>query len=229
MLYSDLKARIKSLVEDDDGEFVTDSYLQPKVAMAYDDLYNKLRMTGAQFDESVVELINVPAGTSDLSAYFASGKELELLLNPAKNGFDWKLTGQDATNYTEARLVSKVPDVQAGQFITSFEWRKGNIYFTPITSAVDIRIRGEFLFSTLKADADPVQAGINVGNALVYWTAALIGIVRGNPQWEKSYQFKGDVAFDDIAIMLTKADQAKVQRVGRTSRRRSRHRGYTIR
>lgn len=229
MLYSDLKARIKSLVEDDDGEFATDSYLQPKVAMAYDDLYNKLRMTGAQFDESVVELINVPAGTSDLGAYFASGKELELLLNPSKNGFDWKFTGLDSTNYRTVNLVSKIPDVQAGQIIRSFEWRKGNLYFTPITAAVDIRIRGEFLFSALKADADPVQAGINVGNVLVYWTAALIGIVRGNPQWEKSYQFKGDVAFDDIAIMLTKADQAKVQRVGRTSRRRSRNRGYTIR
>jgi hypothetical protein len=227
MLYSDLKARIRSLVEDDGAEFSTDDYLQPKVAMAYDDLYNKLRMTGAQFDESVVELTNVKAGLSDLGDYFASGKELELLLNPKI--FEWKLTGQDATNYTEARLVSKVPDVQAGQFITSFEWRKGNIYFTPITAAVDIRIRGEFLFSALKEDANPIQAGINVGHVLVYWAASLIGIVRGNPQWEKSYQFKGDVAFDDIAIMLTKADQAKVQRVGRTSRRRLRNRGYTIR
>jgi hypothetical protein len=229
MLYSDLKARIRSLVEDDGAEFSTDDYLQPKVAMAYDDLYNKLRMTGAQFDESVVELTNVKAGLSDLGDYFASGKELELLLNPAKNGFDWKLTGLDPINYRTARLVSKVPDVQAGQFITSYEWRKGNIYFTPVTAAVDIRIRGEFLFSALKEDANPVQAGINVGNVLVYWTCAMIGIARGNPQWEKSYQFKGDVAFDDIAIMLTKADQAKVQRVGRTSRRRSRNRGYVIR
>jgi hypothetical protein len=227
MLYSDLKARIRSLVEDDDAEFAKDEYLQPKVAMAYDDLYNKLRMTGAQFDESVVELINVKAGLSDLGDYFASGTELELLLNPKI--FEWKLTGQDATNYTEARLVSKVPDVQAGQFITSYEWRKGNLYFTPVTAAVDIRIRGEFLFSALKEDANPVQAGINVGNVLVYWTCAMIGIARGNPQWEKSYQFKGDVAFDDIAIMLTKANQAKVQRVGRTSRRRSRNRGYVIR
>jgi hypothetical protein len=229
MLYSDLKARIRDLVDDSEAEFAKDDYLQSKVAIAYDDLYNKLRMTGAQFDESVVELINVPVGTSDLGAYFASGKELELLLNPSIDGFDWKLTGLDPTNYRTARLVSKVPDVQAGQFITSFEWRKGNLYFTPITSAVDIRIRGEFLFSALKADADPIQAGINVGNVIAYWTAALIGIVRGNPQWEKSYQFKGDSAFDDIAIMLTKADQAKVQRVGRTSRRRSRNRGYIIR
>lgn len=229
MLYSDLKARVRSLVEDPDSEFTTDAYLQDKVAMAYDDLYNKLRMTGAQFDESVVELTNVIAGASDLGAYFASGKELEMLLKPAQDGFDWKLTGLDATNYRPARMVSKLPDVQAGQLIRSFEWRKGNLYFTPVTTAVDIRIRGEFLFSALKADADPIQAGINVGNVLAYWTAALIGIVRGNPQWEKSYQFKGDLAFDDIAIMLTKADQAKVQRVGRTSRRRSRSRGYSIR
>lgn len=229
MLYSDLKTRIRSLVEDQDAEFTTDSYLQDKVGMAYDDLYNKLRMTGAQFDESVVELTNIPAGTSDLGAYFASGKELEMLLNPSKNGFDWKLTGLDSTNYRNVSMVSKIPDVQASQIIRSFEWRKGNLYFTPVATPVDIRIRGEFLFSALKTDADPIQAGINVGNVIVYWTAVLIGIARGNPQWEKSYQFKGDQAFDDIAIMLTKADQAKVLRVGRTSRRRSRSRGYTIR
>jgi hypothetical protein len=222
MLYSDLKARIRDLVEDSAAEFATDDYLQNKVAMAYDDLYNKLRMSGAQFDESVIELVNVPAGTSDLGAYFASGKELELLLNPAHNGFDWKLTGTDLTNYQPVALVEKIPDVLPGQIITSYEWRKGNLYFTPVTAAVDIRIRGEFLFSALKEDANPIQAGINVGNVLTYWVSALIGIVRGNPQWEKSYQFKGDLAFDDIAIMLTKANMAKVKRVARMSRRRSR-------
>lgn len=222
MLYSDLKTRIRDLVEDSAAEFATDDYLQNKVAMSYDDLYNKLRMTGAQFDESVVELINVPAGISDLGAYFASGKELELLLNPVHNGFDWKLTGLDVTNYQPVALVQKIPDVLPGQLITSYEWRKGNLYFTPVTAAVDIRIRGEFLFSALKEDANPIQAGINVGNVLTYWVSALIGIARGNPQWEKSYQFKGDLAFDDIAIMLTKANQAKVQRVARMSRRRSR-------
>lgn len=222
MLYSDLKARIRDLVDDPTGEVNTDDYLQAKVALSYDDLYNELRMTGAQFDQSVVELINVPAGASDLGAFFASGKPLETLLNPEI--FEWKLTGLDPTNYKEARLVNKVPDVQPSQFIQSWEWRKGNIYLTPVTAAVDIRIRGEFLFSALKVDADPIQAGINVGNVIAYWTASLIGIVRGNPQWEKSYQLKGDRALDNIAIMLTKADQAKVVRVGRMSRRRRHHR-----
>jgi hypothetical protein len=223
MLYSDLKSQIRDLVEDPASEFATDDYLQNKVAIVYNDLYNKLRMTGAQFDESVVELINVPAGTADLGAFFASGQPLELLLNVSPNGFDWKLTGLDATNYQPAGLVSKIPDVQPGQVILSYEWRKGNLYFTPVTAAVDIRIRGEFLFSALKTDTDPIQAGINMGNVLTYWTCALIGIVRGNPQWEKSYQFKGDLAFDDIAIMLTKANLAKVFRVGRMSRRRNRN------
>src|ERR1700761_1841999 len=142
MIYSDLKARIRDLVDDPDGEFATDDYLQSKVALAYDDLYNALRMTGAQFDETVVELINVQLGTSELSAYFASGKPLETLLNPKY--FEWKLTGLDPTNYVEARLVDRVPDVQPNQWIAKWEWRKGNIFFTPVTTAVDIRIRGEF-------------------------------------------------------------------------------------
>lgn len=222
MLYSDLKARIQDLVDDPGGEFCTAEYMQAKVAQTYDDLYNKLRMTGAQFDESVVELTNIKAGTSDLGDYFAPGKELEMLLNPSI--FEWKLTGLDSTNYVEARLVGKIPDVQPNQYIGAYEWRKGNIYFTPVTAAVDIRIRGEFLFSALKEDANPIEAGKNVGNVLTYWTCALIGIVRGNPQWEKSYQFKGDLAFDDIAIMLTKADQGKILRVGRMSRRRTHRR-----
>jgi len=217
MLYSDLKARIRDLVDDPSGEYTTDDYLLNKVAVVYDDLYNDLRSTGAQFDESVVELINVTAGTPDLGAYFASGKDLEMLLNPTR--MDAKLTGLDPINYLQVTLTSRLEDLQPGATIGAFEWRRGNIYITPATAAMDIRIRGEFLFSALKEDADPIEVGKNMGSYLAYKAASLIGIVRGNPQWEKSYGLLGDRAFDSIAIQIVKADQGKVKRVGRVSRR----------
>jgi len=217
MDYTTLKSRIRDLVDDPAAEYTSDDYLQNKVAQVYDDLYDKLRMTGAQFDEQVLELLNVPAGTSDLSNYGLSGKPLELLLNPKI--FEYKLAGLDPTNYVEARLTDRLRDVQANRFIESWEWRRGVIYFTPPSVAVDIRIRGEFLFSALSSDSDIILAGKNVGACLAYWTASLIGIVRGNPQWERSYQAKGDEAFDNLALMLVKSDQPKVRRVGRMSRR----------
>lgn len=224
MNYADLKARIRDLVDDPAGdEFCTDAYLQNKVAQRYDDLYNDLRNTGSSFDETVVEILNVQAGTKDLSAQDAPGKPLALLIRPRV--FEWKLAGTDPINYAEAKLADRLRDVQANQFIESWEWREYVIYFTPAAVAVDIRIRGEFLFTALRDDADPIVAGQNMLSCLAYMTAELIGIVKGNKAWEDSYLRLGNQAFDVVAAMLTKADLQKTRRVGRQSRRQL-PRGY---
>lgn len=218
MNYGDLKARIRDLVDDPQGdEYCTDDYLQNKVAQRYDDLYNELRNTGSSFDEASVEILNVAAGTKDLSSYDAPGKPLGLLIRPTL--FEWKLAGTDPLNYADATLVDRIRDVQANQFIESWKWWEYVISFTPAAVAVDIRITGEFLFTALKDDADPIMAGQNVVSCLAYMVAELIGIVKGNAPWENSYKRLGDLQFDAIASMLTKADLQKIRRVGRVSRR----------
>jgi hypothetical protein len=214
---SSVKSRIRSLVDDPDASYATDAFLLPLINQKYEELYNRMLSTGAEFERKVVELFNVPAQTANLSAYALTGQPLELMVQPLQ--FEWKQAGLDPTNYKTASLVDKVEDVIPERLVDDWEWRAGVIYFTPSTLALDIRIRGDFLFAALNADTDVVAVSKNFGHALAYGTAALAGAVRGNQAWAQAYTLLQDNALDDIMQYLTRKDQAKIRRVGRMTGR----------
>ena len=214
---STVKSRVRSLVDDPDSSYATDAFLLPLINQKYEELYNRMLSTGAEFERRVTELLNVPAQTTNLSAYALAGQALELMVQPLQ--FEWKQAGLDPTNYRIASLVDRVKDVIPGQLIDDWEWRSGVIYFTPSTLAVDIRIRADFLFAALNTDSDVIAVTKNFGHALAYGTAALVGAVRGNQAWAQAYTLLQDNAVDDVMQYLTRKDQAKVRRVGRMSRR----------
>src|SRR5579864_3001018 len=212
-----VKSRIRSLVDDPDASYATDAFLLPLINQKYEELYNRMLSTGAEFERGVTEILNVPAQTTNLSAYALTGQPLELMVQPLQ--FEWKQAGLDPTNYKTASLVDKVEDVIPGQLADDWEWRAGMIYFTPSTLALDIRIRGDFLFAALNADTDVVAVSKNFGHALAYGTAALVGAVRGNQAWAQAYTLLQDNAVDDVMQYLTRKDQAKIRRVGRMTQR----------
>jgi hypothetical protein len=214
---STVKSRVRSLVDDADASYATDAFLLPLINQKYEELYNRMLSTGAEFECKVVELFNVPAQTANLSAYALIGQPLELMIQPLQ--FEWKQAGLDPTNYKTASLVDRLEDVIPGQLVDEWEWRAGVIYFTPSTLVLDLRIRGDFLFAALNADTDIVATTRNFGHALAYGTAALVGAVRGNQAWAQAYTLLQDNALDDIMQYLTRKDQGKIRRVGRMSRR----------
>src|SRR5215470_2260532 len=165
---STIKSRIRSLVDDPDASYATDAFLLPLVNQKYEELYNRMLSTGAEFERRLTELLNVPAQTPNLSAYALPGQPLELMVQPLQ--FEWKQAGLDPTNYKTASLVDKVKDVIPGQIIDDWEWRAGVIYFTPCTLAVDIRNRGdqEFwsrarLWHSSAGGSRPRQSGLGAG------------------------------------------------------------------
>jgi hypothetical protein len=214
---STVKSRVRSLVDDADASYATDTFLLPLINQKYEELYNRLLSTGAEFERKVVELFNVPAQTANLAAYSLAGQPLELLVQPLQ--LEWKQAGLDPTNYKIASLVDQVEDLIPGQFVDDWEWRAGTLYLTPSTLAMDLRIRGDFLFAALNTDTDVVAVSRNFGHALAYGTAALVGAVRGNQAWAQAYTLLQDNALDDIMQYLTRKDQGKIRRVGRMSRR----------
>lgn len=212
-----VKSRIRSLVDDADASYATDAFLLPLINQKYEELYNRMLSTGAEFERKVVELLSVPAQTPNLSAYVLPGQPLELMVQPLQ--LEWKQEGLDPTNYKTASLVDNVKDVIPDQLIDDWEWRAGVIYFTPCTLNVDLRIRGDFLFAALTTDSDSIAITKNFGHALAYGTAALVGAVRGNQAWAQAYTLLQDNAVDDVMQYLTRKDQAKIRRIGRMSRR----------
>ena len=213
-----VKTRIRSLVDDPDATYATDAFLLPLINQKYEELYNRMLSTGAEFERKVVELFGVAPQTADLSAYSLTGQPLELMVQPLR--LEWKQAGIDNTNYRTVTLVDKKKDVLAGQFVEEWEWRTGIIYLTPCVLAVDLRIRGDFLFDSLAADQDVVSVTKSFGHALAYGAAALVGAVRGNQAWMQAYTLLQDSAVDDLMQYLTRKDQGKIRRVGRVSRGR---------
>src|SRR5947209_17420570 len=110
-----LKSRIRSLVDDPDGTYATDGFLLPLINQKYEELYNRMLSTGAEFERKEAELFNVWSQTQDLSGYMLAGQALELMVQPLT--LEWKTAGLDNTNYRMAVLVDKVKDVIPDQFI----------------------------------------------------------------------------------------------------------------
>lgn len=210
---------VQALCDDDDKTYITDDYVKPRINIAYNELYNKLVNTGYQFEEFTVELPSVSAGLTDLSSFSTSGKPLELLIQPRM--LEWKLPGQDPTNYQPADgPLDKQRDVIAAPQVDSFAWKHATLYITPFSTALDLRVTGDFLFNALLQPGDVAQIAQNAGVVLQYMTAHLIAIIRGNPGWMEQYEKKANDSFYELQAAMVKGDQMKVRRIGRMSRTR---------
>ncbi len=157
MLVSDIVSRVAALLDDGEQTYCTDDWVLGFAQNEYEVLFNKLRLCGTEFDDVVIELPNVAAGTPDLSAFMASGQPLATLVQPRM--IEWKPAGLPASN--------------------------------PNCNAV-----------------------------LVFMIAATAGDARGNDKWAAKYTARAVDAFDDLAIALTRSEQAKTRRVSRISRPR---------
>ena len=219
MKASDIIKRVQTKLDDPDGTYITDDYALAHIQGAYDDLYNELTLAGYQWDQQIALLPGVAAGTPDLSTYMVDGQPLAALVRPRM--IEWKLAGIDDVNYRRADgPLDAVRDVPLGiPLLDSWAWLRSNIYLSRFSSAIDLRITGEFLFDPLKSTDDPVTILKTATQVLVYYTCESIGDARGNDKWSKKYGAKGDLQVDLLFIAMTKANQAKTRRVGRMSNR----------
>lgn len=217
-----LNATIRSLVEDPDGDYTSDAYLQQPLNLCYTEIANRLRLCNPDFDEYVVELPNVPAGTRDLSAYSSKGKPLEFLLD-APRRVEWKLAGQDPVYYVPAEgPLNKVREILAPGIaaLDCFAWTHLTVFLSFFSVNLDIRVTGEFMLPPLTDNAQSLLIGINALPAMAYAVAAAIAMKRGNPQWVQQYSIKADENFDTLNIGMCKARQGKTERAGRMDRQR---------
>src|SRR5436305_1963052 len=100
-----LKSRIRALVDDPDATYATDAFLLPLINQKYEELYNRMLSTGAEFERKVVELFNVPAQTQDLSAY-------TLLQDNAIDDVMQYLTRKDQAKVRRVGRISRRTHVQ---------------------------------------------------------------------------------------------------------------------
>lgn len=214
----DIAARVRAKVDDPDGTYCDDAYVMGFAQDAYEWLYNKLRLVNSDFDEQIVILPAVTAGSPDLKAFQAAGQPLATLVQPRM--LRWRLPGQDASFFRRVDgPLDYVRDVGDGiPQLDSWAWINFSINLSKFSVALDIEVSGEFLFDPLTAPDSQIQIGQNVNRCFASKIASEVGKARGNANWISMYSADADEAFDDLKIVMTRGRQAITERVGRISR-----------
>ena len=205
--------------DDTDGTYVTDDVVLGLLPEAYDWIFNKLEIADSQFDQSIVVLPAVPAGTPDLSVYQADGQPLASLLQPRM--IRWRIPGQSALYWRRADGPLNTPrDMPAGGLpaLDSWAWVKYQIALSAFSTALDLEVTGDFIPDALAGPDSQILLGKNITRALTCKLSCEVGKRRGNDKWVTVYGADADEAIDDVAIAMVKARQANPARVGKMSR-----------
>lgn len=219
MNVSDVISRVQAKCDDADGTYVTDDMVLSLLPEAYDWIFNKLELADSQFDQGIVVLPAVPAGSPDLSVYQADGQPLANLLQPRM--LRWRLAGQGDLLWRRANGPLAVPrDLNDGGYpaLDSWAWSSYNVLLSKFSADLDIEVTGDFIPNALTGPDSQVLLGKNITRALSCKLAAEVGKRRGNQQWVTLYSADADEAIDDVTIAMVKARQALPARVGRMNR-----------
>ncbi|HEV2275612.1 MAG TPA: hypothetical protein VGR96_15680 [Acidobacteriaceae bacterium] len=213
-----VKARVRNLLDDPQGSYLTDDFIVPLIQEVYDDANSQLASTESSYDIALVEVPGIAAGTLNLAAYQAgSGPLSSLTAQPLR--IDWKVAGTDASTYQLAANYGVLPDLQPQDSVAGWEYRSNIIWLTPCSIAVDLRIRGEFGALPLSSDDSVLSSHPRIGYVVAYGTAALIAAVRGNEPWVLAYEAKAAEGMDEIMLQLVRMEQGQVRRTGRQTQR----------
>lgn len=199
-----VKGTVAALVGDPDLDWLTDGYFYPLLNQAQNSAINTLALTCSPYIEKVVTVPGVQLGSDENNlgpnAQVAGQMPLQYLKKPRR--LQWKPTGTPPSRYRAVHEFSILPN--------------SVLQVTPLT--VDIEVRGDFMPSPLTKDSDVVQVHPNMGPALAFLTAAIIGMERPNEGWTENYGGQGLNGLQEIAADLTRQQQHVTMRLGSPNR-----------
>jgi hypothetical protein len=112
----DIINRVQTELEDAVGESGSDwtdaTYILGKLAPISDDIAIRLQLLDLNYNTSEIILPNVPANTTDLSAYQQYGQVLAQMVLP--KSVEWRLVGENQQQWQMVKLVDKVIDTDMG-------------------------------------------------------------------------------------------------------------------
>lgn len=204
--------RVQLCMEAQGEDWCSADYVIQWLAMHNEDIESFLENLDLSLDTDVIVLPAVPAGTLDLSEYQNDGMPLSQMMLPV--ALEWRLVGQDDTQWEPIPKKDKVLDVMTSPGVASYEWRRGLVFISPSSVDVDIRIRCEDLPAVLDNDSATYIKGMN--NVLAYGVAALICGSRGGPSAANAIYFEGkkETALSDVADRMVKDEQSAVRVMG---------------
>jgi len=235
-------SRVQTAFEAQGQRWCDKDYIVGWLSIHNEDVELELASLGLSYEEQDIILPNVPANTTDLSAYQADGQPLGSMMLPYS--LEWRYPMNPLPNqpqpspppsdedWKEIPRVDKPIDVipndpdQNIEGIQSWAWKGGKIQTTPSSIAVDVRVGCQNLPDVFQSDSDNYIKGIT--NWLVYGTAELIAFSRGAGASKLGvvFQARKNKVADSIESLMIQ-DEQLVRR--RFAGRRSRGRGGFLR
>jgi hypothetical protein len=214
---TDIMARVAAKCDDVDQTYIYNYVgLIPEV---YDWLFGKLRLANNGFDEDVVVLPAVDAGSPDLNQFQLAGQPLESMVLPKI--IRWRLPGQSDQFWRKADGPLDFPRSLSpgGPYLDSWAWIRYSVKLASFVTALDLEVTGDFMFDQL-TDPDSKLVMTQLANrTFTCKMASEVGKARGNDKWVKLYEPDADDALDDLTIAFSKENQKKSHRLGRMNRR----------
>jgi hypothetical protein len=216
----DITRRVQAKCDDTDGTYVTSDYIAGFAQDVYEWMSIKFSLVDTSFDEVILILPAVPAGTPDLNGYMAANQPLATMVQPWM--VRWKLPGQDASLFNKADgPLDYVRDVGQGiPRLDSWAWIKNSLKLSNFSTALDLEISGEFLFDPLTSPDNQLQMSQMANRAFACKLASEVGKARGNDKWVTTYSADADEAIEDLQIKMVKFNLKKTRRLSRMSRPR---------
>jgi hypothetical protein len=227
----DVVARVQSLLGDPKGYWCSRAYAVPFINQAYEDLASTLKNASGKNLEAVLEVLNVPIGTTALFGYQGDG---DLTTNPPTQPgplaglYDpikmWvKTAGQLPQYYTPARGPRDTlphvnpPGITPGSYAVqvTFAWIGNKLFITPVAGAIDIQVYGRFNAPVLVKDSDALVLYPRMTAVLAYASAALMGVERANATILQGYETRAVAMTDNIAADIVRQGQGNGRRLAR--------------
>lgn len=222
----DAVSRCQALMGDTTGRWVTRPYAVPFINQAYSDIAKQIKNGSGKNFEGIVEILNVPAGISDLSVYQKYSAPPNNKRGPLLGLFDplrmWaKTAGAPPQYYVAARGPRDTlphvtpPGLQPGVFstIVTWVWMGNKLAITPVAGAMDVQVYGRFNPPRLQADEDVLLLYDDMTDTLAYAACSLIGVERSNAEVLKGYIGRAQAGVDNIVADLIRQSQRNPRRL----------------
>lgn len=220
--------RCQSLMGDPKGYLISRNFAVPFINQAYSDMAKSIKNASGKNFERVVEILNVPQGTSDLSVYQEYDAPPNNQPGPLVGLYDplrvWvKVAGALPQYYTEAwgprdTLPHTQPaGVQPGNFsvVVTWTWIGNKLFITPVAGPIDVQVYGRFNPSRLQKDEDKLLLYPDMTDTLAYASCGLFGVERANPQILQGYAERAIAGVDNIVADIVRQSQGVPRRTAK--------------
>lgn len=222
---------MQGLLGDPNGKWVTLGYALPFLQTAYSSIATQIKIASGKNLEALLEVTDIPAGTSDLSIYQDPG---DVTADPPTNA------GPLASLYDPIKLWAKSAGSLPGRYALAngprdtlpfinppgiapgtwgmritWAWIGGKLSITPVAGDIDIQVYGRCDVPTLSQQTDKLVLARNMGATLALSGAALAGVERTNPAILAGYADRANANLDNIVADIILQSQREPRRLAK--------------